>query len=496
MPGILPPYGDPTKPSVAWGVVIVACIVNFLDLFQSSMVMFGLADIQEEMDFNHSDLNWILVAYTLTFATILPVGGQLADRMGLRPTFLIGTLMLFWTNILISWAPDKNSLLAGRALAGVGAALTCATGISVISHTFPPGKNRNAGLAIYVSCGPIGTVLGVILGALLTASAAGWRSMFWLNFILAGLACILGLLIIPNFDRNTTRGFDHYGVATFMAGTCLLIYGLNDAADKGWKHPAIIVAISLGGLLLLAFPTVERKVNDPAVPVSIMRNPHVLVPLTVFMFVGGGWVAWFYLATEICLNSLHYKTVLAACYFLPATAVSVIGGGIGNKLVGMGHTKIAIVGGYVISVSALVPWGFVGPQFGIWYVIVFSMLYLFAAPGIAVAAQAIVLNEIPLEDHGTAAALMNVMYQFGSSLFLAVVNVVMGSTVGARETNKGLLAQYHNGMWTLLGFTAVGLILFVVFYLPRESRRAGMVEKYPEEAVQAKDEEHTILPDS
>ena len=308
MPHILPPYGDRNKPMVAWGVVIVACIVNFLDLFQSSMVMFGLADIQNALNFNHSDLNWILVAYTLTFATILPVGGQLADRMGLRLTFLIGTLILFWTNILISWTPDRNGLLCGRALAGVGAALTvslslsvhlsqepsnkllqCATGISVISHTFPPGKDRNFGLAIYVSCGPIGTVLGVILGALLTASAAGWRSMFWLNFILAGIACVLGFLLIPNFGRGTTRGFDYYGVATFMAGTCLLIYGLNGAVDKGWKHPAIIITIIIGGLLLLAFPLVERKVQDPAVPVSIMRNPHVLVPLTVFMFIGGGW---------------------------------------------------------------------------------------------------------------------------------------------------------------------------------------------------------------
>jgi hypothetical protein len=69
------------------------------------------------------------------------------------------------------------------------------------------------------------------------------------------------------------------------------------------------------------------------------------------------------------------------------------------------------------------------------------MVCLFAAPGIAMAAQAILLNEIPLEDHGTAAALMNVMYQFGSSLSLAVVNVVMGSTVGARETNQDFLAQ-------------------------------------------------------
>jgi MFS family permease len=167
-----------------------------------------------------------------------------------------------------------------------------------------------------------------------------------------------------------------------------------------------------------------------------------------------------------------------------------IGGGIGNKLVEMGHAKFVIIAGYVICVGALVPWGFVGPRFGIWYVIVFSILYLFPAPGIAVAAQAIVLNEIPLEDHGTAAALMNIMYQFGSSLFLAVVNVVMGrSTASNGDTDHNLLVQYRNGMWTLLAFTATGLFSFAILYLPRESRHAGMLEKPHDETSGVKDEE-------
>lgn len=122
--GGLPPYGDVTKPAVAWAIVIVACIVAFLDLFQSSMVIFGLTEMKDELDFTTGDLNWVLVAYTLTFATTLLVGGQLADRVGLRITFLIGTLMLVWPNILVAWAPNKNALLAGRALAGIGAAMT------------------------------------------------------------------------------------------------------------------------------------------------------------------------------------------------------------------------------------------------------------------------------------------------------------------------------------------------------------------------------------
>jgi hypothetical protein len=119
-----PPYGDHTRPAIGWAVVAVACVANFLDLFQSSMVLFGLPPIEAELGFTVLDINWVLVAYTVTFATFLLIGGQTADRVGLRTTFLLGTATLTWSNVLCAFTPNKSGLLAGRALAGAGAAFT------------------------------------------------------------------------------------------------------------------------------------------------------------------------------------------------------------------------------------------------------------------------------------------------------------------------------------------------------------------------------------
>jgi hypothetical protein len=119
-----PPYGDHTRPAIGWAVVAVACVANFLDLFQSSMVLFGLPPIEADLGFTVLDINWVLVAYTVTFATFLLIGGQTADRVGLRTTFLLGTATLTWSNVLCAFTPNKSGLLAGRALAGGGAAFT------------------------------------------------------------------------------------------------------------------------------------------------------------------------------------------------------------------------------------------------------------------------------------------------------------------------------------------------------------------------------------
>lgn len=123
---------------------------------------------------------------------------------------------------------------------------------------------------------------------------------------------------------------------------------------------------------------------------------------------------------------------------------------------------------------ALIPWGLIRTTKGPWYTIVFAMLYLFSAPPIVIGAQTIILHEIPTADHGTASALMNVSYQFGASLILAVVNIAIGST--GNDGTHGMLSGYNNGMWTLLGFTGMGLLLFVALYLPLKPTQAGIVQ--------------------
>lgn len=258
-------------------------------------------------------------------------------------------------------------------------------------------------------------------------------------------------------------------MGTFVSGTALFVYGINDAEKAGWESAGILVPIILGGLLLIAFPFIEKKVAHPVLPASILFNSRVVVPLTTFAITGGCWVTWFYLTTQTSLNVLNYRTVLAACYLLPATAMAVVGGAIGNTLVQKDLPKVAIFGGYVLGVGMLVPWGFVGPQHGIWYVIVFAALYLFSQPPITVGAQKLILSEVPVKDHGTVSALLYVAYQFGSSLFLAVVNVILGQVT--ETTPQALLQGYRNSFWFLTGITAAGFLGFSAFYAIEHFRK-------------------------
>lgn len=105
-------------------ILLTTTLVNFLDLFQLSAVLFGLPDIQRALNFSSEDINWVLVVYSITFAALLLIGGQVGQCLGLEKTFITGTAILTISNIINAAAPNKATLLAGRAISGIGAGLT------------------------------------------------------------------------------------------------------------------------------------------------------------------------------------------------------------------------------------------------------------------------------------------------------------------------------------------------------------------------------------
>lgn len=131
-----PPYhlGEKIGPKADLGLILLTTtLVNFLDLFQLSAVLFGLPDIQRSLNFTTEDINWVLIVYNITFASFLLIGGQLGQRLGLERTFIIGTAILTVSNIINTAAPNKAALLAGRCISGIGAGLTVSSiGIKLI----------------------------------------------------------------------------------------------------------------------------------------------------------------------------------------------------------------------------------------------------------------------------------------------------------------------------------------------------------------------------
>ncbi|KAH1351589.1 hypothetical protein KXX16_007289 [Aspergillus fumigatus] len=445
-------------------------VVNFLDLFQLSSVLFALPNIQQALGFASEDINWVLIVYNITFAAFLLIAGQLGQRFGLEKIFIAGTATLTISNVINTTAPNKGALLAGRAISGVGAGLTAPNGLAILSNTFPDGESRNKALAIYTACGPLGSTIGTVVGSLLASSAAGWRSIFWLCLILTGLSTILACLFLPRFAKRKDIPIDIPGTVVFTAGVALLVYGLNDSSRRGWTSAAMLTGIILGVCLLFVFLWVEAKVSNPAISSYLWKSGPFLVMLVAIFAFGGSFSTWFFISTQLCVNLLGYSTILTAVYFLPAAFAAIASGVFATPLIRLAGEKNILVAGLAITAAGAVAWAFAGPRIGP------------AVPttGRDTGIPSILLREVEAGNHAVAGALFNTAYQVGASVILAGANALMDrSRANVQGVRQVTIDGYLNAFWLIAGVLGAAALTVMVCYWPGKD---DLVERQTEEA--------------
>ncbi|KAH1474116.1 hypothetical protein KXX26_005252 [Aspergillus fumigatus] len=419
-------------------------LVNFLDLFQLSSVLFALPNIQQALGFASEDINWVLIVYNITFAAFLLIAGQLGQRFGLEKIFIAGTATLTISNVINTTAPNKGALLAGRAISGVGAGLTAPNGLAILSNTFPDGESRNKALAIYTACGPLGSTIGTVVGSLLASSAAGWRSIFWLCLILTGLSTILACLFLPRFAKRKDIPIDIPGTVVFTAGVALLVYGLNDSSRSGWTSAAVLTGIILGVCLLFVFLWVEAKVSNPAIPGYLWKSGPFLV------------ICW-----------LPFSPLEGA---LPAAFAAIASGVFATPLIRLAGEKNILVAGLAITAAGAVAWAFAGPRIGP------------AVPttGRDTGIPSILLREVEAGNHAVAGALFNTAYQVGASVILAGANALMDrSRANVQGVRQVTIDGYLNAFWLIAGVLGAAALTVMVCYWPGKD---DLVERQTEEA--------------
>ncbi|KAH3038720.1 hypothetical protein KXV27_006924 [Aspergillus fumigatus] len=454
-------------------------VVNFLDLFQLSSVLFALPNIQQALGFASEDINWVLIVYNITFAAFLLIAGQLGQRFGLEKIFIAGTATLTISNVINTTAPNKGALLAGRAISGVGAGLTAPNGLAILSNTFPDGESRNKALAIYTACGPLGSTIGTVVGSLLASSAAGWRSIFWLCLILTGLSTILACLFLPRFAKRKDIPIDIPGTVVFTAGVALLVYGLNDSSRSGWTSAAVLTGIILGVCLLFVFLWVEAKVSNPAIPGYLWKSGPFLVMLVAIFAFGGSFSTWFFISTQLCVNLLGYSTILTAVYFLPAAFAAIASGVFATPLIRLAGEKNILVAGLAITAAGAVAWAFAGPRIGP-AVPTTGRDTGIPSPVALVPTQSILLREVEAGNHAVAGALFNTAYQVGASVILARANALMDrSRANVQGVRQVTIDGYLNAFWLIAGVLGAAALTVMVCYWPGKD---DLVERQTEEA--------------
>jgi DHA2 family multidrug resistance protein len=326
-------------------VAAVLAIAMALSVMDNTIISVTLPQMQKAFQTDFETITWVATIYFLTQAAVIPIVGYLSDRIGSKRVFL-GALTLFIIgSALCVLAPTKEALIAFRGLQGIGGGALIPVGTAILFRIFPPNER---GKASAVAGFPIlmAPALGPSLGGYLS-TAFNWGAIFVINIPIGIVALVLALFVLPgrvfgqvepmSIQTAVSKRFDILGFLLSMAGFTTLVYGISEAASKGWIDQTVLTSLIVGAILLIALIIVELLVSDPVMDLRLFKNytfdvTNVLMVISTAVFYGSLFLLPFFFENVQGNTSLTTGTFLISQGL--GTAVGVVVSGILYNRVG------------------------------------------------------------------------------------------------------------------------------------------------------------------
>jgi EmrB/QacA subfamily drug resistance transporter len=301
-------------------------------LLGSTVTNVALPRIGDDFHADLAVLQWTVNAYMLTLASLILLGGSLGDRFGRRRVFLLGVVWFAAASLLCGLAPDTGTLIAARALQGVGGALLTPGSLALIEASFHP-DDRPRAVGLWSGFGGIGAALGPFLGGWLV-DGPGWRWTFLLNVPLALVCVPVALRHVPESvgsvppgavpaegTSHPRHGFDVAGAVLGALTLACATYALTEARGGG-----ILVAVTAVGSLVagVAFVVAERHSPDPMMPLSIFASRQFTPVNLITLCVYGGLGGFFFLTALQLQTVVGYSALAAGAAMLPNTVIMLL----------------------------------------------------------------------------------------------------------------------------------------------------------------------------
>jgi EmrB/QacA subfamily drug resistance transporter len=472
--------------------LLLSCLAQFMVILDVSVVNVALPAIRNGLHFSEVDLQWVVNAYTVTFAGFLLLGGRAADMLGRRRVFVSGLTLFALASLAGGVAHSQDMLIAARAVQGLGGAVIAPASLSILTTTFHEGPARNRAVGIWGAMGGAGGAAGVLLGGILT-DLLSWRWILFINVPIGLLAAMAAHHYITESRRpDASHDFDLRGALAATIGLSLLVLGIVRTDQTGWGDTSTLIVIIAGLALLAGFVLIEGKfARSPLMPLRIYRSRTLTASNIVVLLVGGSTFGmWFFISLYL-QQVLGYSPIRAGLAFLPMTLCIVIGSTFASRIVGrVGAKPLLIVGMTMLTVGLawltdISPHGtYVGDM-------LFPSLLTSLGMGLAfVPATLSAVAGVAPQEAGLASGLVNTARLFGGALGLAILAAIATAHTNHELQHAGTTAHqaltsgFQLALLVAAGFALVGCLV-AAFGLPRRlpQRRAAQAAMAPAESA-------------
>ena len=447
-----------------WLALYILCTGVLMIVLDMTVVVVALPTIQADLGFSGTTLVWVLNAYMLTYGGFLLLGGRLGDLYGSRRWFLIGLALFTVASLACGLSNSPVTLVAARAVQGFGGAMMSPAALSLLTVTFPAGRERNTALGIWGALAGLGGTLGVVVGGLLI-SAIGWRSVFFVN-VPVGIALALVTPVFVAASRAEVaaegRRLDLPGAILGTGGLLAIVYAIVRTQSVGWGSAEVIGALVGGVALLAGFVAVELRSSVPLLPMRLFRSRGLSAASVAISLNGAMFLAMFFLVAIFLQEVRGLSALDTGLQLLPMGVAAILGAVAASNLVTRIGTRAVQLSGAALSVLGLL-WL---SRAGVAAAYASALLPGFIILGVGmiwvgVPAQISAVAEVAADDTGAASAIINTAYQVGGALGLAIITTIANAHVHALAHHEPLAQALTGGFHLGLIGAAVAAALNV-----------------------------------
>jgi len=468
-----------------WIALAVVVAAQFMVVLDVAIVNVALPSIRSDLHFTQESLQWVVTAYSIIFGGVLLLGGRMGDLIGRRRLFIAGIVLFTLSSLSAGLAWSEASLIAFRALQGLGAALLAPAALSILTTTFSEGRERNLALGVWGAVSGSGGATGVLLGGFLT-STLSWSWIFFINVPVGAL--IVGVspwLLRESRAQLEHRHFDAAGAASVTGGLMLLVYALTRASQHGFATLETVGLLTGSAALVLAFVVIELRSKAPLLPLRLFRLPTLRGANVAGVLNGAAAFSQFFLLTLYMQEVLHYSALRTGAAYLTMTLAVITFSNVAQGLVTRVGIQRVLPFGLTLSAVALLLYTRL-PVEGHYFFDLFPAM-LIGGIGLAftfVPTAIAALTGIRPAEAGVASGLINTSQQVGGA-----IGVAMSSTIAATVTGNfvsshpgttvlsgaALTDGFQAAFYVLAGLAALGAALAAVLIRSRPSAPEAVV---------------------
>jgi EmrB/QacA subfamily drug resistance transporter len=463
---------SPTKSDRRWSALALIVTAQFMVILDVAIVNVALPSIKSDLNFSQTNLQWVVSAYAIMFGGALLLGGRLADLLGRRRLFMAGLALFAASSLLCGLAWSESSLIAFRAVQGLGGALLAPAALSLLMTRFAEGRDRNLALGIYGAASGSGAAVGVLLGGVLT-SYLSWSWIFFINVPVGVAAIALAPLLLQESRADLAqRHFDFPGAASITAGLMLLVYAMTRATSDGWGSGSTLALLAGAAALVLAFVAIELRSPSPLLPLRIFRSRTLSAANAAMAIVGAVAFSEFFVLTLYLQDVLHYSAVMSGAAFAGFALSVVVLSNVAQVIVGRFGVRPTLTAGLLLSAIS-VAWLTRLPVDGHYFWNLFPAFVLGGAGmGLSFVPVTIAsLTGVERSDAGVASGLINTSRQIGGAIGIAAVSAVAASSTSnyvhahsvAATSGVALNHGFQTALYALTGLLIIGALIAVTF---------------------------------